>query len=166
MFTIIFRNAIFNSSCILVPRALFTCGQRQGALAKSKPDTIKTWYPVKYCACSITKGLWVWEFRVHWLWKQFVKKWIMIIILNLHSGTGLSGWLRHCLLQVPIVISQNLGNMWPTWINEQHSGKSPRTRLHNVINRMTPSISCFISHLFFYCIVLHQITWNIIVSEK
>jgi hypothetical protein len=27
---------------------------------------------------------------------QFLKKWIMIIILNFHSGTKLSGWLRHC----------------------------------------------------------------------
>jgi hypothetical protein len=27
-------------------------GARRGALAKSKPDTIKTWYPVKHCACS------------------------------------------------------------------------------------------------------------------
>jgi hypothetical protein len=25
---------------------------------------------------------------------QFLKKWIMIIILNLHSGTKLSGWLK------------------------------------------------------------------------
>jgi hypothetical protein len=28
-------------------------GPRRGALAKSKSDTIKTWYPVKQCACSI-----------------------------------------------------------------------------------------------------------------
>jgi hypothetical protein len=27
---------------------------------------------------------------------QFLKKWIMIIILNLHSGTKLSGWLLAC----------------------------------------------------------------------
>jgi hypothetical protein len=27
---------------------------------------------------------------------QFRNKWIMIIILNLHSGTKFSGWLRHC----------------------------------------------------------------------
>ena len=26
---------------------------RREALAKFKPDTIKTWYPVKHCACSI-----------------------------------------------------------------------------------------------------------------
>jgi hypothetical protein len=38
---------------ILVPGALLTHGQRRGALAKSKPDTIKTWYPVKHSACSI-----------------------------------------------------------------------------------------------------------------
>ena len=27
-------------------------GARRGALAKSKPDTIKTWYLVEHCACS------------------------------------------------------------------------------------------------------------------
>ena len=27
-------------------------GARRGALAKSKPDIIKAWYPVKHCACS------------------------------------------------------------------------------------------------------------------
>ena len=27
---------------------------------------------------------------------QFLKKWIMIILWNLHSGTKSSGWLRHC----------------------------------------------------------------------
>jgi hypothetical protein len=35
---------------------------------------------------------------------QFLKKWIMIMIWNLHSMTKLSGWLRHCQKCIPKVV--------------------------------------------------------------
>ena len=45
---------LLRSDVILVPGVL-TRGQRsatRGSVAKPKPDTKKTWYPVKHCACS------------------------------------------------------------------------------------------------------------------
>jgi hypothetical protein len=43
---------------ILLPRALLRAVNRarRGALAKSKPGTLKTWYPVKHCACSTSNA--------------------------------------------------------------------------------------------------------------
>jgi hypothetical protein len=49
-------NHVSTLQPILVPRALLTRGQRSAMRGsgkiQTKPDTIKTWYLVKHCACS------------------------------------------------------------------------------------------------------------------
>ena len=49
-------------------------GARQGALAKSKPDTIKTWYPVKHCACSTSNADKHFGFLVCFVLKVFLQE--------------------------------------------------------------------------------------------
>ena len=47
---------------------------RRGALAKSKPDTIKTWYPVKHCACSTSNADKHFGFLVCFVLKVFLQE--------------------------------------------------------------------------------------------
>ena len=47
---------------------------RRGALAKSKPDTIKTWYPVKHCACSTSNADKHFDFLVCFILKVFLQE--------------------------------------------------------------------------------------------
>ena len=49
-------------------------GARRGALAKSKPDTIKTWYPVKHCACSTSNADKHFGFLVCFVLKVFLQE--------------------------------------------------------------------------------------------
>ena len=49
-------------------------GARRGALAKSKPDTIKTWYPVKHCACSTSNADKHFDFLVCFILKVFLQE--------------------------------------------------------------------------------------------
>ena len=48
--------------------------RRRGALAKSKPDTIKTWYPVKHCACSTSNADKHFDFLVCFILKVFLQE--------------------------------------------------------------------------------------------
>ena len=43
-------------------------------MAKSKPDTIKTWYPVKHCACSTSNADKHFDFRVCFILKVFLQE--------------------------------------------------------------------------------------------
>ena len=49
-------------------------GYENGALAKSKPDTIKTWYPVKHCACSTSNADKHFGFLVCFVLKVFLQE--------------------------------------------------------------------------------------------
>jgi hypothetical protein len=47
---------------------------QRGALAKSKPDTIKTWYLVKHCACSTSNADKHFGFLVCFVLKVFLQE--------------------------------------------------------------------------------------------
>ena len=75
----------FNPSCSLRCRsALVLVGYLSGILKqwRSQPDDL---VPLcKYSQLTDCES------------NQFLKKWIMVILWNLHSGTKSSGWLRYC----------------------------------------------------------------------